>query len=64
MQLIILICVKMFYHFVYCLHVRNVEKLEPVTVAITVVVLSSGVPVVLHIFLCWPDIQCEMDSSN
>ena len=36
-----------------------------VTVAIAVVVaLSSGVPVVQHILLCWPDIQCETDSSN
>ena len=28
------------------------------------VVLSFGVPVVQHILLCWPDIQCETDSSN
>ena len=36
-----------------------------VMVAITVVVvLSSGVPVVQHLFLlCWADIQCETDSS-
>ena len=35
-----------------------------VTVAIAVVVLSSGVPVVQHILLCWPDIQCETNLSN
>ena len=33
------------------------------TIAIAIaVVLSFGV--VQHILLCWPDIQCETDSSN
>ena len=34
-------------------------------VAIAVVaVLSSWVPVVQHLLLCWPNIQCETDSST
>ena len=35
-----------------------------VTVVIAVVaVLSSGVPVFSIFLLCWPDIECETDSS-